>query len=134
MTSGPGTLELVFTPQDGSAPQRIPVHEYSGPGVAQAQFNTDESVRGFAHASFKMALSKGLPMFFSTKNTILKKYDGRFKDLFQEVYEQDYQKEFESKGIWYEHRLIDDMYGRPFFVHTLSISNRSLLSFNFVIA
>ena len=106
---GPGTLEMVYMPSGGGAPQRIQVHEYTGGGVAQTQFNTDESIRGFAHASFKMALSKNLPMFFSTKNTILKKYDGRFKDLFEEVYEAEYKKDFEAKGIWYEHRLIDDM-------------------------
>ena len=109
VTPGPGTLEMVFTPADGGGPQRIPVHEFQGPGVAQTQFNTDESVRGFAHASFKMALSKKLPMYFSTKNTILKKYDGCFKDLFQEIYEAEYRARFEEEGIWYEHRLIDDM-------------------------
>ena len=111
VTLGPGTLEMVFTPKDGGPPQRIAVHDYNGPGVAQTQFNTDESIRGFAHASFKMALSKQLPMYFSTKNTILKKYDGRFKDIFQEIYDLEYKAQFEKKGIWYEHRLIDDMVG-----------------------
>ena len=69
-------------------------------------YNTDESIRGFAHASFKMALLKGLPLYMSTKNTILKKYDGRFKDIFEEIYESDYKKAFADKKIWYEHRLV----------------------------
>jgi isocitrate dehydrogenase len=105
---GPGTLELVFTPKGGQ-PQRVPVFEFEGPGVAQAQYNTDDSIRGFAHSSFQMALLRGLPLYHTTKNTILKKYDGRFKDIFQEVYEKDYKNEFEAKNLWYEHRLIDDM-------------------------
>jgi len=105
---GPGTLELVFTPKGGQ-PQRVQVFEFEGPGVAQAQYNTDDSIRGFAHSSFQIALLRGLPLYHSTKNTILKKYDGRFKDIFQEVYEKDYRKEFEAKNLWYEHRLIDDM-------------------------
>ncbi|KAL9614874.1 MAG: hypothetical protein Q9204_008806, partial [Flavoplaca sp. TL-2023a] len=109
---GRGTLEMVYTPHNGE-PQRIQVFEFGDEGgVAQTQYNTDESIRGFAHASFKLAISKGLPLYMSTKNTILKKYDGRFKDIFQEVYEDDkfgYRKAFEEKGSWYEHRLIDDM-------------------------
>jgi isocitrate dehydrogenase len=72
-------------------------------------YNTDESIIGFAHASFKMAITKKMPLYMSTKNTILKRYDGRFKDLFAEVFESTYKKEFEALGIWYEHRLIDDM-------------------------
>lgn len=75
-------------------------------GVALAMYNTEESIRGFAHASFKMALLKGLPLYMSTKNTILKQYDGRFKNVFQELYEGEYKPEFERKGIWYEHRLV----------------------------
>lgn len=107
---GPGTLKMVYTPKDGSPAQEIDVFEYkNGGGVAQTQYNTDESISGFAHASFKLALSKGLPLYMSTKNTILKKYDGRFKDIFQEIYETHYKKDFEAKNIWYEHRLIDDM-------------------------
>lgn len=106
---GEGTLEVVFTPKNGGEPERIKVFEFSGPGVAQTQYNTDESIIGFAHASFKMALLKEMPLYMSTKNTILKKYDGRFKDIFQEIYEKDYKKEFEAKNLWYEHRLIDDM-------------------------
>ena len=106
---GPGTLEMVYTPKGGKE-ERIKVFDFGeGGGVAQTQYNTDESIRGFAHASFKLALSKGLPLYMSTKNTILKKYDGRFKDIFQEIYDKEYAKEFEEKNIWYEHRLIDDM-------------------------
>lgn len=114
----PGTLEIVFTPKansgkHGSEQQRIKVFDFpASGGVAQAQYNTDESITGFAHASFKLALSKHMPLYMSTKNTILKKYDGRFKDIFQEIYEAKdfgYKRQFEEKGIWYEHRLIDDM-------------------------
>jgi isocitrate dehydrogenase len=104
----PGTLEMVFTPKNRE-PQRIKVFDFEGPGVAQTQYNTSESITGFAHASFKFALGRGYPMYMTTKNTILKKYDGRFKDIFQEIYETTYRKEFEAKKIWYEHRLIDDM-------------------------
>ena len=108
---GPGTLEMVYTPKGGQ-PQRIKVFDFEEAhrgGVAQTQYNTAESIAGFAHASFKHALSLAIPMYLSTKNTILKKYDGRFKDIFQEIYEKDYRGQFEAKGIWYEHRLIDDM-------------------------
>ena len=109
VAQGPGTLEMVFTPSGGQ-PQRIHVYDFkSGGGVAQTQYNTDESIRGFAHASFKLAISKSLPLYMSTKNTILKKYDGRFKDLFQELYDNEYKPRFEERKIWYEHRLIDDM-------------------------
>lgn len=104
-----GKLELVYTPRNGGKPETVQVYDFNGGGVAMAQYNTDDSIRGFAHASFKMALMKGLPLYMSTKNTILKKYDGRFKDIFQEIYEKEYAKEFEAKKIWYEHRLIDDM-------------------------
>uniref|UniRef100_D8QDQ7 Isocitrate dehydrogenase [NADP] n=2 Tax=Schizophyllum commune (strain H4-8 / FGSC 9210) TaxID=578458 RepID=D8QDQ7_SCHCM len=106
---GAGRLELVFTPKDGSAPTTMNVFDFKDPGVAMAMYNTDESITGFAHASFKMALAKGAPLFMSTKNTILKKYDGRFKDIFQEIYEAQYKADFEKKSIYYEHRLIDDM-------------------------
>jgi isocitrate dehydrogenase len=105
---GPGKLELVYTPEGGE-PESIKVYDFQGGGITQTQYNTDESIRGFAHASFKLALTKSLPLYMSTKNTILKKYDGRFKDIFQEIYESTYQKDFDAKGIWYEHRLIDDM-------------------------
>ena len=103
-----GTLEMVFTPKNGE-PQRIKVFDFEGPGVAQTQYNTSDSISGFAHASFKFALERGYPMYMSTKNTILKQYDGRFKDIFHEIYQSTYRKEFEAKKIWYEHRLIDDM-------------------------
>ncbi|KAL8826939.1 MAG: hypothetical protein Q9191_003494 [Dirinaria sp. TL-2023a] len=109
VAKGAGTLEMVFTPRGGEL-ERIKVFEFAeGGGVAQTQYNTDESISGFAHASFKLALSKSLPLYLSTKNTILKKYDGRFKDIFQEIFEKDYASQFKEKEIWYEHRLIDDM-------------------------
>ncbi len=102
---------MVFTPKGGK-PEEIEVFEFKGDragGVAQTQYNTDESIAGFAHASFKLALDKKYPMYMSTKNTILKAYDGRFKDIFQEIYDNQYKPDFEKAGIWYEHRLIDDM-------------------------
>ncbi|KAJ5594148.1 Isocitrate dehydrogenase [Penicillium hispanicum] len=106
---GPGKIELVYTPADGE-PEKVQVYEFkNGGGVTQVQYNTDDSIRGFAHASFQMALMKGLPLYMSTKNTILKRYDGRFKDIFQEIFEKDYKKDFDAKNLWYEHRLIDDM-------------------------
>ncbi|GMM48295.1 isocitrate dehydrogenase (NADP(+)) [Pichia kluyveri] len=106
-----GTLELTFTPKDSNSSNKITrtVYNYNDSGVALAMYNTDESIRGFAHSSFKMALNRNAPLFLSTKNTILKKYDGRFKDIFQEIYESDYKLKFEEKGLTYEHRLIDDM-------------------------
>ena len=108
---GAGKLELVYTPTDGAANDKITlnVFDYKGPGVGLAMYNTDESIYGFAHSSFKMALNKKLNLFLSTKNTILKKYDGRFKDIFQEVYDAEYKQLYEAAGIHYEHRLIDDM-------------------------
>ena len=87
---------------------RVQIFEFEGPGVAMSMYNTEESIRGFAHSCMKYALGKGWPLYMSTKNTILKKYDGRFIEIFAEAY-KDYQKDFESKGMWYEHRLIDDM-------------------------
>ena len=105
-----GTLEMVFKPADGSPAETVEVFNFkNGGGVAQTQYNTDESIAGFAHASFKLALSKSNPLYMTTKNTILKAYDGRFKDIFQEIYEREYRKQFEDQKIWYEHRLIDDM-------------------------
>ncbi len=100
---------MVFTPSDGGEPERIKVFDFQGPGVAQMQYNTEESISGFAHASFKFALKRGFPLYMSTKNTILKIYDGMFKDIFHEIYEKDYRGQFEAKKLWYEHRLIDDM-------------------------
>nr|NVI74882.1 isocitrate dehydrogenase [Cucujiformia] len=103
-----GKLEMVFTPQSGS-PVRYEVHSFKGAGIAMGMFNTDQSIIDFAHSSFRYALNREYPLYLSTKNTILKKYDGRFKDIFQDIYEQQYKNKFEAKKIWYEHRLIDDM-------------------------
>ena len=106
----PGKLELVFTPASGQGnPKTIKVYDYKSPGVALAMYNTDESITGFARASFELAIKRKLPLFFTTKNTILKKYDGRFKDIFQKMYDEDYKGKFKELGISYEHRLIDDM-------------------------
>ncbi|CDH57071.1 isocitrate dehydrogenase [Lichtheimia corymbifera JMRC:FSU:9682] len=105
-----GKFEMSFTPADGSAPQKWTVFDFpENGGVGMAMYNTDDSITGFAHSCFQMALSKKMPLYLSTKNTILKKYDGRFKDIFQEIYDKDYRKEFEGQNLWYEHRLIDDM-------------------------
>ncbi|KAH9474679.1 Isocitrate dehydrogenase [NADP], mitochondrial [Psilocybe cubensis] len=106
---GPGKLQLVYTPADGAPATVMDVYDFKGPGVAMSMYNTDESITGFAHSSFKMALAKKMPLFMSTKNTILKKYDGRFKDIFQDIYDTQYKTQFEEAGIYYEHRLIDDM-------------------------
>lgn len=106
---GAGSLELVYKPANGGEEVRTKVYDYKNSGVALAMYNTDESITGFAHSSFKLAIERGLNLYLSTKNTILKKYDGRFKDIFQELYDSTYKKQFEEKGIWYEHRLIDDM-------------------------
>lgn len=104
----PGTLELRFKPDDGSPEQVYNVYKFTSPGVAMAMYNVDESITDFAHSSMAYALDRGYPLYLSTKNTILKKYDGRFKDIFQEVYDSHYKTKFEEKKIWYEHRLIDD--------------------------
>ncbi|HDO27270.1 MAG TPA: isocitrate dehydrogenase (NADP(+)) [Bacteroidetes bacterium] len=109
VTKGKGRLTIKFTPDDGGEPQEYRVNDFDGDGVAMAMYNTDKSIRGFAHACFNMALSKEQVLFLSTKNTILKKYDGRFKDIFQEIFDNEYKDKFEEKGIYYEHRLIDDM-------------------------
>jgi isocitrate dehydrogenase len=109
VVKGKGTLKLTFTPENGK-PQEYKVYDFDGDGgVAMAMYNTDESIRGFAHASFQQAINKKWPLYLSTKNTILKKYDGRFKDIFQEIFEKHYKEKFEELGITYEHRLIDDM-------------------------
>ncbi|KAF8909639.1 isocitrate dehydrogenase [Gymnopilus junonius] len=109
LAPGAGKLQLLYTPAEGGPATVIDVYDFQGPGVAMAMYNTDESITGFAHASFKMALAKKMPLFMSTKNTILKKYDGRFKDIFQDIYDTQYKPQFEALGIYYEHRLIDDM-------------------------
>lgn len=106
---GKGKLTMTFTPEDGSAPVTHEIYNYKGNGVAMGMYNTEESIRGFAHSCFNVALNKKWPLYLSTKNTILKKYDGFFKDIFQEIYEADYKAKFEAAGIVYEHRLIDDM-------------------------
>jgi len=105
----PGKLELVYTPAEGGEATKLEVFDFKTPGMGLAMYNTVQSVRDFAHASFKMALTKKIPMYMSTKNTILKGYDGQWKDNFQEIYESTYKKDFEAAGLWYEHRLIDDM-------------------------
>src|SRR3954468_20288914 len=106
---GPGTLTVTFTPSDGSQPIEHVVTEYPGGGVAMAMYNYDDSIRDFARASFRYGLDRRYPVYLSTNNTILKAYDGRFKDLFAEVFEAEFAEEFKAAGITYEHRLIDDM-------------------------
>jgi isocitrate dehydrogenase len=105
---GKGKLTMKFVGEDGKETE-YEVFNFKGPGVALGMYNTEESIRGFAHSCFNMALSKKWPLYLSTKNTILKKYDGRFKDIFQEIYAAEYKSKFETAGIVYEHRLIDDM-------------------------
>jgi isocitrate dehydrogenase len=106
---GKGKLTLTFTPEDGSDPITRDVFDFPDGGVALGMYNLDGSIRDFARASMRYGLDRGYPVYLSTKNTILKAYDGRFKDLFQDVYENEFKEEFEAKGITYEHRLIDDM-------------------------
>jgi isocitrate dehydrogenase len=106
---GAGTLTLTFTPADGGAPIEREVFQFPGGGVAMAMYNLDESIRGFARASFNYGLLRGWPVYLSTKNTILKAYDGRFKDLFQHIFDEEFADRFRAAGITYEHRLIDDM-------------------------
>ena len=106
---GAGTLTVTFTPTDGSAPIEHEVFQAPGSGVALAMYNLDESIRDFARASMNYGLQRGYPVYLSTKNTILKAYDGRFKDLFAEVFEAEFKEKFAAAGITYEHRLIDDM-------------------------
>ena len=106
---GKGTLTLTFTPADGSKPMELKVYDFPSPGVALAMYNLDDSIRDFARASFRYGLARSYPVYLSTKNTILKAYDGRFKDIFQEIFDAEFKAEFAAKGITYEHRLIDDM-------------------------
>jgi isocitrate dehydrogenase len=105
---GKGTLTIKFTGEDGQVIEHE-VFQAPGAGVAMAMYNLDDSIRDFAYSSFNYGLARGVPVYLSTKNTILKAYDGRFKDIFQEIYEAEFKEQFEAKKIWYEHRLIDDM-------------------------
>ncbi len=106
---GPGTLTMTFTPKDGGKKMEFNVFDFPGGGVGMAMYNLDESIIGFARSSFNYGLQRGWPVYLSTKNTILKAYDGRFKDLFQEVFDKEFAAEFKKRGLTYEHRLIDDM-------------------------
>jgi isocitrate dehydrogenase len=106
---GPGTLKMVFEPSDGGTPQEWVINEFDSSGIAMGMYNTDASIRDFARSCMSYALDLKYPLYLSTKNTILKTYDGRFKDIFQEVFEQEFTTRFKEKGISYEHRLIDDM-------------------------
>ncbi len=106
---GKGKLTLTFVPEDGSAPIEHEVFDFPSSGVAMAMYNLDDSIRDFARASLNYGLARKFPVYLSTKNTILKAYDGRFKDIFQEIYEAEFKAAFDAAGIWYEHRLIDDM-------------------------
>jgi isocitrate dehydrogenase len=106
---GKGKLKISFFPEGGGEAQEFEVYDFKGDGVALAMYNTEASIRGFAHACFNMALQKKWPLYFSTKNTILKKYDGFFKDIFQEIYDTEFKDRFQQNGLTYEHRLIDDM-------------------------
>ncbi|MFC6356957.1 NADP-dependent isocitrate dehydrogenase [Luethyella okanaganae] len=106
---GKGTLTVEFTPEDGSAPLKFEVYQAPGDGIAQVQYNLDASIRDFARASLNYGLARNYPVYLSTKNTILKAYDGRFKDIFQEVFDAEFKAAFDEKGLSYEHRLIDDM-------------------------
>jgi isocitrate dehydrogenase len=105
---GKGKLTMTFTPDEGD-PTTWEVYQFTGDGVAMSMYNTDESIEGFAHSCFNLALEKKWPLYLSTKNTILKKYDGRFKDIFEDIFQQHYKTGFDKAGITYEHRLIDDM-------------------------
>jgi len=109
LVPGPGTVTITFNPADGSAPVVREVAKFTGSGIAMGMYNFDDSIRDFARASLRFGLDRGWPVYLATKNTILKAYDGRFKDLFEEVFEAEFAKDFAAKGITYEHRLIDDM-------------------------
>jgi isocitrate dehydrogenase len=106
---GPGTVTITYTPDDGGEPIEMEVARFPGGGVAMGMYNFDDSIRDFARASFRYGLDRGYPVYLSTKNTILKAYDGRFKDLFAEVFEAEFAGDFKAAGLTYEHRLIDDM-------------------------
>ena len=106
---GAGTLTMTFTPKDGGKPIEHTLFDFPGSGIALGMYNLDDSITGFARSSFNYALNRGWPLYLSTKNTILKRYDGRFKDLFQKVFDEEFADKFKARGITYEHRLIDDM-------------------------
>jgi isocitrate dehydrogenase len=106
---GPGTVTITYAPDGGGAPIEFEIAKFPGGGIAMGMYNFDDSIRDFARASFRYGLDRHYPVYLSTKNTILKAYDGRFKDLFAEVFEAEFKKDFEAAGLIYEHRLIDDM-------------------------
>jgi len=106
---GAGSLTMTFTPADGGAPMELNIFDFPSSGVAMGMYNLDESIREFARASLRYGLARNYPVYLSTKNTILKAYDGQFKDIFQEVFEKEFKAEFDAAGLTYEHRLIDDM-------------------------
>jgi isocitrate dehydrogenase len=106
---GPGTVSITYTPDGGGEPVTREVAKFTAGGIAMGMYNYDDSIRDFARASMRYALERGWPLYLSTKNTILKAYDGRFKDLFEEVFAAEFAADFKAKGITYEHRLIDDM-------------------------
>jgi len=105
----PGTFTMTFTPADGAEATSFEVYKFDGPGVMLSMYNTDASITEFAHASFNYALNRKMPLLLSTKNTILKKYDGRFKDIFEELWQSTYKAMYDEAKLWYEHRLIDDL-------------------------
>src|SRR6202162_2363949 len=109
VVAGEGKLTLTYTPANGGEPIELDVYDFPGGGVAMAMYNLDDSIRDFARAAMRYGLDRGYPVYLSTKNTILKRYDGRFKDIFQEVYDEEFSADFQAAGITYEHRLIDDM-------------------------
>jgi isocitrate dehydrogenase len=106
---GPGTVTMTYVPQDGGKPVEMEIAKFKGRGVIMGMYNYDESIRNFARASFNYGLQRNYPVYLSTKNTILKAYDGQFKDIFAEVFEQEFKDQFDKAGLTYEHRLIDDM-------------------------
>lgn len=105
----PGTMKMVFTPKDGGEEQEWEIFDFPSSGVAMGMYNLDASIEGFARSSFNYGLLQNYPVYMSTKNTILKQYDGRFIEIFQRVYDEEFKSEFEKRELWYEHRLIDDM-------------------------
>lgn len=114
---GKGKLTMTFAPKDGGTPQSWDIYDFDGDGVAMGMYNTVKSIEGFARSCFNYALMKGWPLYFSSKNTILKQYDGTFKDVFQAIYDKDYAGKFKEKNIVYEHRLIDDMVASALKMH-----------------